>query len=461
MRNVRALCGFAVLATAFGCGGSDQSGKGAETPAEPTAAGTPTPEPAPESQMPPAGEPAPGGAQAGQTPGQSGMSQPGQPGMGPSDPGAMGQPGQAQMQLSSQELMMGSVTCVLGPVLYHGPKSETARGGGPQLGSDGSAQPSGAASPGTSATGGGLGPVAEKCMKTAQAVNVTPSAIYNAEPTALDAVRKAVDARLSAEGASTDAADNALGFYDKGIAAAKEARTATDTLVQQANAMTPPARTGSSSSRGGRKAGPPLPSAGAAALGEQLRSHRALGELYQFGRNQGTTEIGTEAQTLAWVIGANRFALVDELPVAMKPYAAEPLFAAILNVPAPTPPAGKPMPTWNDYLAAAARSISATSSTSGTSGRAVGGGPGGAADEKANLKQVVQTTEERLRVLGEQLPPSSELRAISDRTVTTLRNYEATITTTTPTPSQQGQPRKPAPGTPAKPPSSPQQKPAP
>src|SRR5262249_45562601 len=154
--------------------------------------------------------------------------------------------------------------------------------------------------------------------------------------------------------------------------------------------------------------------------------HTALSDLYQYGRNLGATEGGTQAQALAWVIGANRFMQVNVAPPAAKSLAAEPLFAGLLNVPPPAPAAGRMAPAWNEYLAATARSVAATSSTGGrgTTG-AVGGGPG-ASTEKANLVQVVQVTEERLQVLGQQLPFTSPLRSEVDRTMSNLRTFETT-----------------------------------
>jgi len=197
---------------------------------------------------------------------------------------------------------------------------------------------------------------------------------------------------------------------------------------------------GSTSAHGGTGA----PSAMGAQTADQIRAHAALTDLYQYGRSLGATESGTQAQALAWVIGANRFMDVNQVPPPAKSLVAEPLFAALLNVPAPAPAAGRAAPAWNEYLAAAARSVSATSGRTGT-GQAVGGGPG-AANEKANLEQVVKTTEDKLQVLGQQLPFASPLRAEVDRTMAGLNMVEATAPTTPP-PAQKGgtTPKKPPP----------------
>jgi hypothetical protein len=264
-------------------------------------------------------------------------------------------------------------------------------------------------------------------MTTAKGANVSPAALYTGDPTAIETVRKALDSRLSAEGASSDAANNSLAFYDKGVAAAKEARSAHDALVQVAQTLQS-ARTRSGSPKSGSSAHPAGQGAMAGTMADQMRAHTALSDLYQYGRNLGATESGTQAQALAWVIGANRFMEVNQVPPPAKSLVAEPLFSALLNVPAPAPAAGRMAPAWNEYLAAAARSVSATSGTTGATGKAVGGGPG-AANEKANLEQVVKTTEERLQVLGQQLPSTSPLRSEVDQTIAALHTLETSATT--------------------------------
>jgi hypothetical protein len=291
-------------------------------------------------------------------------------------------------------------------------------------------------------------------MTTAKAANVSPMALYNGDPAAVDGVRKALDSRLSAEGASSDAANNSLAFYDKGVAAAKEARTAHSTLgALESAAETMRTRAGSAGPKGTRGAGGQMQVAGPTA--DQIRAHTALTDLYQYGRTQGATEIGTQAQSLAWVIGANRFMEVNDVPPPVKSLVAEPLFSGLLNVPEPAPAAGRVAPAWNEYLAAAARSVSATSGrTGGTTGQAVGGGPG-ATGEKANLDQVVKTTEDRLQVLGQQLPFTSPLRSEVDRTIAGLHEVEA-MAPTTPAPA----PKKGGGTTPPKKSTTPKQQPS-
>jgi len=77
----------------------------------------------------------------------------------------------------------------------------------------------------------------------------------------------------------------------------------------------------------------------------------------------------------------------------------------------------------------------------------VGGGPG-ATNEKANLEQVIKTTQERLSVLGQQLPFTSPLRSEVDRTTAGLNALEAAAATTPPATQHKGstqQKPKPAP----------------
>src|SRR5262249_25191084 len=147
-------------------------------------------------------------------------------------------------------------------------------------------------------SGSMTGPSSDKCMTTAKAVNVSPAALYAGDPTAMESVRKAIDARLSAEGASSDAANNTLAFYDKGLAATKEARSAHDAMVLTATAAQ------AMRSRGGSAGAAPKPGATgyraptvmSAQTADQIRAHAALSDLYQYGRSQGATEHGTQAQ---------------------------------------------------------------------------------------------------------------------------------------------------------------------
>jgi hypothetical protein len=369
--------------------------------------------------------------------------------------------------VSSNDLMMGTLVCMLGPLnLNRGsmgtPGSQMGQGstGGGSMGGSSSGQgsmgqgssgqgsmgqgSSGQGSMGQGSAGGSTmsGSSAEACVTIAQATNVMPTALALGDASAIDTVRKQLDGRLTAEGATPDVSSNTLAFFDKGVAAAKEARTADDAIY---GGMSPRGvgggpSSGSSHGHGGTGSSKPdtsKQSSSARAGSDEIRAHRALGDLYQFGRNLGTTQTGSEAQALAWIIAIDRFETVTDLPVQQKALAAEPLFAVMFNVPAPT---GARASNWQEYLAAAARS--AGSSTGGGTPSAVGGGPA-TANDKANLRQVARGAEERLQVLGQQLPPSSALRPEVDRTIADLRKIEAAAQSGQGTQQQRSTPKKP------------------
>jgi hypothetical protein len=262
---------------------------------------------------------------------------------------------------------------------------------------------------------GSSGSPAEQCAVVAQATNASPVAIAIADSTALDSVRKAIDTRSSAENATQDATSQKLALFDKGVAAAREARTAKSAAA-----------------------------AGPSATVNDLREHRALGDLYQYGRTLGSSEPGMDAQAFALIVAVERFEDVNGLPKQLKSAAAEPLFSAILNVPTPAPTAGRATATWNEYLSAAARSVGATSAAGGT-GHAIGGGPAGT-DEKTNIREVAHSVEDRLQMMAQQLPASSPLRPQVDASITSMRSIEAqasTSSTTTPSGSKKtGTPKK-------------------
>jgi hypothetical protein len=155
--------------------------------------------------------------------------------------------------------------------------------------------------------------------------------------------------------------------------------------------------------------------------GDEIRAHRALGDLYQFGRSQGTTDTGAAAQALAWIIAVDRFDSVRDVPVQQKALAAEPLFAVILNTPAPAS-AGTSASAWNEYLSTTAHSVA--SMAGGGATHAVGGGPS-TTDEKANMQIIARSAEDHLQVIGQQLPPSSPLRAQVDQSIAELRKIES------------------------------------
>jgi hypothetical protein len=381
--------------------------------------------------------------------------------------------------VSSNDLLMGTFVCMLGPLNLDRSASTGMSGGSMGQGSMGQGSmgqgsmgqgstgqgsmgqgSTGQGSMGQGSTGQGSmgqgssggtsgagGSAAEACVTVAQATNVMPTSLAMGDPSAVDSVRRALDSRMSVEGATPDVSNNTLAFFDKGTAAIKEARKADESIYggmsSQGVGGGPSSGHGSSGSSSTSKPDASKHATTARPGADEIRAHRALGELYQFGRNLGTTETGTQAQALAWIIAVDRFQTARDLPTQQKALAAEPMFSVMMNVPAPS--GGRA--TWNEYLAAAARSVGATPSTGGPS--AVGGGPL-TANEKANLRQVARGAEDRLQVLGQQLPPSSPLRPEIDRSIASLRKIEAAASQ--PSPQGTQPPRSTTPTTPKKPP---------
>ena len=338
MHSVRTLCGLAILATAFGCSKkTDQSSQAAKTP---SVAEAPTEFTAEQARQGAAGQ-----AEVARE-GQYQMAQ-----------------GATRSDVNTHDLVIATVHCVLAPSL-----------------SDASSHGHGA---GTSSSD--TAPT-ERCEYVARAVNLDPSTIASGDPATIATVRKVVERRLATDSASPEATNHALALFDKGVAAAKEARVAE-------NAQS----TG----------------------GDQFRAHSALGDLYKFGQSQGTSPIGTEAQALAWIIATDRFLDVESLPADQKALAAEPLFTAILMVPPPAAQAGREAPAWKNYLSTAARS--AGPATGQASGKGATTSPN---DEKGKLDEIITISEERMEALGDRLPNTSVIRVEIDRALANLKDFD-------------------------------------
>lgn len=444
MRNTRYLAGLALVAAAASCGGSDKSSQGAKAPSDMTAEQRPTEQTYPSN------------AELNPPPAPSAMSNP-----------------SPESQVTAHDLLAGTFGCLLPQSGIAGTERSTSMtspntsmtGAGtsasrsPSQGTSGTSTTSGAStgtSTGTTSSANdsaGLGVKSSggdsRCAKVAQAANVSADGLARGDSEATNSVRRLIQSRLSSEQASADVSDNTLAFFDKGLAALNEGKIASQALAMRSETSSPSGMTtsgtgktststgktssgtvksgtsstkssapsGSSSQRGGEDW-----STQGSASTDQIRDHKALGELYQFGQNLGMTPMGSEAQSLAWIVGVNRFIAVRDVPANDKPLVAAPLFSAILNVPAPAPTAGRSMPTWNQYLAAAARSVNSTSSSGARTG-AVGGGPAPSADEKGNLKEVARAAQDRLQVLAQHLPPSSELRDEVNESITELKTF--------------------------------------
>jgi hypothetical protein len=283
-----------------------------------------------------------------------------------------------------------------------------------------------------------------RCAATAQAAGVASTALSRGDSSATNEVRRLVQSRLSSEQTSTDVSDNTLALFDKGVAALNESKMAHQALGERAKSTSDTSKADTSSNAqsgtstksttnktnksnkshtGSTATNDSMDSSSAPT--DPIRDHKALGELYQFGQNLGMTPSGAEAQALAWVIGIDRFIGVRDLPAKDKPLAAAPLFTAILNVPAPAPTAGRTLPTWNQYLSAAARAVS-SQSTSGT--RGVGGGPAPSADEKSNLREISRAAQDKLQLVAQHLPSSSELRDEVNESLTELKTFAGSAT---------------------------------
>jgi hypothetical protein len=278
-------------------------------------------------------------------------------------------------ETSSKQIVTGTFACWLGPIVRE---------------SGGAVDRTGSAARASTL---GLGLTPERCAAVADAAKVSSDSLERGDASAILAVRRELESKLSTEGVSPQTSNDTLAFFDKGKGAAREARQAYGALFERTNGE------------------------------DGFQASRHLAALYQFGRDLGTTDIGTEAQTLAWIIGVHRFMWTKNVPAEQRSAVAEPFFKAILNVSEPAPTAGHATATWSEYLAAAARAMAPSSTTRQGTPRAIGGGPTGA-DEDASFREVSRMSEERLEALGQKLPVSSDLRMQADLTAIRLRKLQ-------------------------------------
>jgi hypothetical protein len=288
--------------------------------------------------------------------------------------------GGAIRSVGSKELIAGTFACTLGPITHQHDADLAAAAaiqGSPQRGSAERSSMAQRSPRGLFSAGF----TAERCITAAEAAHVSVSSLANFDSTAIGEVSRLLDERLAAEGVSAPESNGARALFRKGVSAAWEARESSD-----------------------------------------IAAHHHLADLYRFGRNLGMSDTGAEAQSLAWVIGINRFLSIQDMPAQLRPPIAEPFFAAILDVTAPPPSAGSTTATWNEYLAAAARAVGPGSQPA-QGAKAIGGGPAGTTEE-ANLREVARASEERLQALKRGLSSSPDLRAEVDRTVAKLKGFE-------------------------------------
>jgi hypothetical protein len=303
----------------------------------------------------------------------------------------------AAENIGADEILSGTFACLLGPIAH---RHDASTGDGLGGGAHESAAPRGWREAQRSPRGKwSAGFTAERCLSAVEAAGTSLSPLVRMDATAIAAVRRALERQLAAEGTTVDAANGALAFFDKGVAAAKEARAADDALFGRTAVASP--------------------------APDQVRAFRKLAALYEFGRNQGGSDTGTEARALAWIVGVDRFMSVKDVPAQQRARVAEPLFSVLMNVEAPTLASGRASPDWNAYLTAAARSTTRAPASESGKLKAIGGGP--AAAEETNLKEIARASKERLDAIGQKLPRSSDLRAEIDRTTANLREFESRI----------------------------------
>jgi hypothetical protein len=305
--------------------------------------------------------------------------------------------------ISANEILTGTFACLLGPIAHrHDASSGDGRGG-----MQGKTQ---AIERWTAAQRSPRGKwsagfTAERCITAVEAAGTSLSPLVRFDATAIQRARGALERQLAEEGTATAASNDVLAFFDKGVAAAKEARRADEALFGH-------------------------PASGAQVSTDDVRSFRKLAALHEFGRNQGGSDTGTEARALAWIIGVDRFMSIADVPAQQRVHVAEPFFSVLLNVEAPALPSGRAAPSWNDYLAAAARSTGHAPAP-GPGAKAIGGGPSDVVEE-ANLKEIARASKERLDAIGQKLPRSSDLRAEIERTVANLGEFELRVESSPP-----------------------------
>lgn len=461
MRNVRALLAIsAVSLMAVGC---LKEQKPAAPPPQVPVAQPPVAElPPPEQTAPPAEQQPPTAP-----PAETGMAQPGQ-----EQPQA-----QAPITQSTHDLVLDALLCGLPP----GPMGMSMGGGpspsgaGPQPGATDQESMPGQPSPEQQ----GAATAEARCGSLAP--NVSASDFRQLDETAVRAVRDQIERRASEERLDDTMRMHLLALYDRGIAAEREALAGEKIGDQYAVAGAQ--RTAGQrprtqvTGREGRAMGAGLrqqqavPQADLAALS----SHDRLRDLLQFARTSDAGALGSEAEGLAWVLGADRFVQVEVLPPRLKPFAAEPLFDALLGVPTPPQAQGldvtKMTPAiWSQYLETAARTVGMGAPPGPTGavdhdpydasfakrapkqsaqhGRgvhrrgqgAIGGGQGQAAQpgaarpvrrgpagqaarDQQNMREILTAVSQRMEALSRRMP-ASDLRIALDNYATELQSSQ-------------------------------------
>jgi hypothetical protein len=212
-----------------------------------------------------------------------------------------------------------------------------------------------------------------QCADAAHAMGLSPAELGAGEQPAIDRVRRVVRTLLSANDTAPDVSENMSALFDRGITAITSERTIRQALRQRRDI--------------------------------DITQLDSLGDLDHFARDMKLSVVGAEAQALAWILGARRFA--EEPPAAgpNKIVAGEALVSAVLDAPGSRGKTSTPA-SWNQYVASAARSLR---SGAARSGQAIGGGPPSSGDDD-NVRAIVNAAKVRMRSLTTHLPEASAMR---------------------------------------------------
>jgi hypothetical protein len=269
-------------------------------------------------------------------------------------------------------LVVDSLDCVLGPVVYDAPPWQ---------------KPNESAAP--------FGPESPSCVRAARAIHVRPWRLYRHAPDVMVDLRHEVARDTGAHPADGPL----LSLLDHGMAAALEAREARVTLAREAPNLSPVAV-------------------------NKVRARAMVARLDDFGRSHPTS-VGAEARAIAMAIAASDFVQAGRLKPAQRPYAAEPLFTIMFGSEFSSWSPDEPAAGWSDYVAAAARmsprgSDRVAALDNDSEPPAIGGGP---SDDVQNLQTVADAAAADLRKIAAKVR-SGPLRAQIERAVRDLESSE-------------------------------------
>ncbi|HKQ68886.1 MAG TPA: hypothetical protein VJT73_06090 [Polyangiaceae bacterium] len=283
-------------------------------------------------------------------------------------------PSEDEASIDTRALVLAAMNCWLAPAVYHAPpwapEEEVSAAFGPETGS---------------------------CTAAAQAVHVRPLRLYRLDADATFEIRRRVTRTPSIETSPREVSE-LLSFLDKGLAAIAEGRHAYAEIM-----------------RAGAGVSPSI---------DKLRAHRAVAELDDFGRmTEGL--IGVQARSVAMVVLANNFLQIARVDEAVRPFAAEPLFTTLFGAEFLSDKGStEPPARWNEYVAAAARSIEVPAALSGhdLAAPSVGGGPR-EFDGRESLRAVTSLVGAQMRALAQQLP-AGDISSDVERTIARYATFD-------------------------------------